>query len=320
MSAYDYKPVLEPGAFNGWDIFHIEYEMQRQHMPSNCGWKTSFLNASYEVIPTYPNKLIVPDDVNDDQLLKVVNYRSKGRIPVLTYYHEPNTATITRCSQPLAGITGSTCIADEQLLESIRKANHQNPSILQIYDCRPKANAVGNQAMGLGYEATGVGTGYLTCALTFLNIANIHVMRVSLQRVYVLLTTTVPEERYLSQLEATGWLNHISLVIDGALKIAEKIDRENISVMVHCSDGWDRTAQVCGLAQILLSDTYRTIEGFELLIEKDWLSFGHHFHQRCGHGFEFTGSWILMATGLFALFLFFHLSFKFLQIARFLCG
>ena len=70
--------------------------------------------------------------------------------------------------------------------------------------------------------------------------------------------------------------------------------------VVHCSDGWDRTSQTCSLAQLILDGYYRTIQGtkitftstfrthfsfsgFQMLIEKDWLSFGHKFQDRCGH-------------------------------------
>lgn len=38
------------------------------------------------------------------------------------------------------------------------------------------------------------------------------------------------------------------------------------------------------LAQLFLDPHYRSREGFSTLIEKDFLSFGHPFHTRCGHG------------------------------------
>ena len=37
---------------------------------------------------------------------------------------------------------------------------------------------------------------------------------------------------------------------------------EGVSVLVHCSDGWDRTAQTCSLASLLIDKYYRTIHGF----------------------------------------------------------
>ena len=55
-------------------------------------------------------------------------------------------------------------------------------------------------------------------------------------------------------------------------------------MLVHCSDGWDRTAQVCSIAQLLIDPFYRTFAGFATLVEKEWCAFGHQFHKRSGHG------------------------------------
>ena len=45
----------------------------------------------------------------------------------------------------------------------------------------------------------------------------------------------------------------------------------------------DRTAQLCALGQMILDGYYRTLRGFAVVIEKDWISFGHRFATRCGH-------------------------------------
>lgn len=69
----------------------------------------------------------------------------------------------------------------------------------------------------------------------------------------------------------------LQLILAGALRIADKVESGKTSVVVHCSDGWDRTAQLTSLSMLMLDGHYRTIRGFEVLLEKEWLSFGHRF-------------------------------------------
>lgn len=45
----------------------------------------------------------------------------------------------------------------------------------------------------------------------------------------------------------------------------QAVAEEGVSVLVHCSDGWDRTAQACSVASVLLDPYYRTIKGFMVI-------------------------------------------------------
>lgn len=65
---------------------------------------------------------------------------------------------------------------------------------------------------------------------------------------------------WLSLLESTRWLYHMSGLIKAAVTVAQTIALEGRPVLVHCSDGWDRTPQIIALAEILLDPYYRTFE------------------------------------------------------------
>lgn len=88
--------------------------------------------------------------------------------------------------------------------------------------------------------------------------------------------------RYV-QVRVSFFLHSFLLLFFFLISFVANAVENGISVVVHCSDGWDRTAQVCSVSSILLNPYYRTITGFQMLIEKDWLSFGHKFTDRCGH-------------------------------------
>lgn len=79
-----------------------------------------------------------------------------------------------------------------------------------------------------------------------MNIANIHVMRDSLKSVCNLVQSTSNDLNYhwLGKVEDTKWLYHVRNVLSAAAKIAIAINSTGQTVIVHCSDGWDRTAQV----------------------------------------------------------------------------
>lgn len=75
---------------------------------------------------------------------------------------------------------------------------------------------------------------------------------------------------WLSALESTKWLQHLSLLLKASLLVLNAVDRDHRPVLVHCSDGWDRTPQIAALAKLLLDPYYRTIEVRSTILKNVW--------------------------------------------------
>ncbi|XP_068840347.1 myotubularin-related protein 6 isoform X2 [Capricornis sumatraensis] len=279
LYAFSYNPKQNDAErLRGWELIDLAEEYKRMGVP-NSNWQLSDANRDYKICETYPRELYVPRIASKPIIVGSSKFRSKGRFPVLSYYHQSKEAAICRCSQPLSGFS-ARCLEDEHLLQAISKANPAN-RYMYVMDTRPRLNAMANRAAGKGYENE---DNYSNIRFQFVGIENIHVMRSSLQKLLeVNGTKGLSVNDFYSGLESSGWLRHIKAVMDAAIFLAKAIEAESASVLVHCSDGWDRTSQVCSLGSVLLDPYYRTIRGFMVLIEKDWISFGHKFSERCGH-------------------------------------
>ncbi|KAI1280754.1 Myotubularin-related protein 2 [Halotydeus destructor] len=276
LFAYNYQETFPA---NGWTVYEPIAEYKRLLKPMDS-WKITKVNEKYELCDTYPSVLAVPSGATEEDLRSVAAFRSRGRIPVLSWLHPETQASITRCSQPLVGVASKKSKDDERYVQMIMDANAQSHKIY-IMDARPQANALANKARGGGYESEEL---YQNAEINFLDLHNIHVMRESLRKLKEICFPAVDDQHWYSNLESTHWLEHIRAILAGALRICDKVDNGKTSVIVHCSDGWDRTAQLTGLSMLMLDSYYRTVRGFEILIEKEWISFGHKFAQRIGHG------------------------------------
>jgi len=326
------KPLVD----DGWDVFGEPIkEFERQGVTlhrraDGITWKLVD-NSDFSICATYPRILFLPD-LTKSEVKSVSSFRSKGRIPALTYFHRPTGRAILRSSQPLVGISlySSRCVEDEKLLR-LAEVRH-------ILDARPRANAMVNQVtVGGGYENT---ENYPGVDLYFCGIENIHQVRQSSHALnqacylqesvstYEASSGTIPpphkptrasssgsgkskfrgafsalksalgpaiqpentthdvakSDNYFRIQYDGGWLGHIQSILAATAKVVKMIHHDSHTVLVHCSDGWDRTSQMCALAQVLLDPYFRTVRGFEVLVEKDWLSFGHRFAHRCDHG------------------------------------
>lgn len=355
LYAFSYQSQGPEKQVDGWTVYNPLEEYRRLGVGTkgaNRGWRISQINADYQYSPTYPAVVAVPAGISDNVLNYAGRYRSRTRIPVLTYLHPVNDCSISRSSQPLVGVRGHRSVQDEKLVGAIfatskptsepvdaassealdsasqesrssgstktprlsaenstnsleavedetiakpsrssqsldEKEEQQGPRIYGaqqrnlIVDARPTVNAFAMQAVGMGSENM---DHYPFATKAYLGIDNIHVMRDSLNKVVEALkesdVTPLPPNREL--LAKSGWLKHISNMLDGASLIARQVGIHHSHVLIHCSDGWDRTGQLSALSQLCLDPFYRTLKGFIVLVEKDFVSFGHQFRHRSG--------------------------------------
>lgn len=196
----------------------------------------------------------------------------------------PSSVTSSPARGGNGGMVGRTAFVPQRFINAV--------------DCRPKAAAMGNEAMGGGYES---GPHYELCRVKFYSIDNIHGVTASFNKLKALLTAhngQLPKGDFYSQWHETMWMVHIQRVLVCSKEIAEMLMRGE-SAIVHCTDGWDRTSQCTSLAMLMLDPYYRTIRGFGVLIEKEWCSFGHKFAERNMH--EIRGdTYCQVDTGLTA--------------------
>ncbi|KAM9847085.1 phosphatidylinositol-3,5-bisphosphate 3-phosphatase MTMR4 [Aulostomus maculatus] len=299
----------------------MEMEVKRMGFDTQNVWRVSDINCNFKLCSSYPQKLLVPIWITDKELESVASFRSWKRIPVVVYRHQKNGVVIARCSQPEISWWGWRNTDDEYLVSSIAKAcqmdsgakgscgapacrqrgeapdssdsdfdssltggsgcdDNSVPQKLLILDARSYTAAVANRAKGGGCECEEY---YPNCEVMFMGMANIHAIRNSFQALRAVCSQIPDPGNWLSALESTRWLQHLSVMLKAATLVCSAVEREGRPVLVHCSDGWDRTPQIVALAKILLDPYYRTLEGFQVLVETEWLDYGHKFGDRCGH-------------------------------------
>ena len=122
---------------DGWMLYDPRADYTRVGL---CGaseadrhWRV-VSNHRYELVPTYafPLHHAPPDHPGRDD--KIAEFRIMRRVPATTWRH-PNSATLTRCAQPAAGLGIQRCTPDENLVRALianniqrQRALHRGPS------------------------------------------------------------------------------------------------------------------------------------------------------------------------------------------------
>eukprot|EP01027_Heterolobosea_sp_BB2_P006605 GEZU01009959.1.p1 GENE.GEZU01009959.1~~GEZU01009959.1.p1 ORF type:complete len:339 (+),score=69.02 GEZU01009959.1:502-1518(+) len=103
----DSNGAIVEDPFDGWKIYSVEKEFKRQGLvfdenvranlkhANNC-WRISDINKDFALCDTYPAKLVVPKSLSDQHLETAAKFRSRGRLPTLTWYNPRTGTCLTR--------------------------------------------------------------------------------------------------------------------------------------------------------------------------------------------------------------------------------
>ncbi|XP_054724545.1 myotubularin-related protein 9-like [Uloborus diversus] len=262
---------------DGWTSFlpEIEYNKVLQNKEE---WRISQVNKDYSVCPTYPQLVIVPKSIDDETLKVVAGFRQFGRFPILSYYHKENKAALLRSSQPMVGANNKRCKEDERLLNIVLGSGKKG----YIIDTRSQNIALLARTKGGGFEPD---VNYPLWKRMHKPIDRYFNLLESLTKlVEACNDNSCSVDKWLSRLESSGWLTNVKDVLTCACLVAQCLEQDSSSVLVHGAEGTDATLTVCALTQIILNPDCRTVHGFEALIEREFLQAGHPFSTRCQCG------------------------------------
>ncbi|KKY24783.1 putative protein phosphatase [Phaeomoniella chlamydospora] len=278
LYAFSYQPQVPERDVNSWNLYDPREELRRMGVGTGSvtNWRISDINSDYTVSlwkiendrPLATTQISLPETETSGSSVEDISPReTEGQFTNAEELEDEVIAKLRGDEEPN--------VKDKPIVYGAQQSN-------LIVDARPTVNAYAMQAIGLGSENM---DNYKFATKAYLGIDNIHVMRDSLNKVVETLKdsdlTPLPPNR--EQLAKSGWLKHIANMLDGVGLIARQVGVHHSHVLIHCSDGWDRTSQLSALSQICLDPYYRTMKGFIVLVEKDWLSFGHMFRHRSGH-------------------------------------
>ncbi|XP_075580517.1 myotubularin-related protein 11 [Pelecanus crispus] len=210
-----------------------------------AGWRVSAVNERFDMAPSLPRYLWVPSGLLDHDLKRIFAHFEERRVPRLCWHH-PGGGDLLRA----AGFHA----ASEPGSEDVR--------------CL--------EALLLG----GRGPCVLADAAELPTLADIQLAHLKLRA--LCLPGAAAEEKWLSALEGTRWLDHVRTCLRKAVEVASLLAGRRCSVLLQEPSDRDLNCLLASLVQLLGDPHARTLPGFQSLVQREWVAAGHPFPCRLG--------------------------------------
>ncbi|XP_025263877.1 myotubularin-related protein 10-B isoform X2 [Camponotus floridanus] len=257
LFAYDYKEAYYSSLDKNVQLFRDILDWQNELNRILCsdeirkGWRLSMVNAKFQLCPSLSQYIVVPASVTDSQLTDAARHFQDNRPPVWSWTSSHG-AALVKMSELLPTITER--IQENIMFENVRKSHPQKipPVVIEL-----------NKEINVKLIAASFSK--------FINLCSPENIR----------QFWIQDNNFYSLLENTKWLKYISYCLEKAVEVCEHLNL-GISVILQGA-GRDLCCIISSLAQLLLDPHFRTITGFQSLLQKEWIAGGHPFCDRLGH-------------------------------------
>ncbi|XP_039291181.1 myotubularin-related protein 10-B [Nilaparvata lugens] len=259
LYAYDFSQLMK-NAKRDTSMFREAGEWGRELARTGCvGWRLTGVNHDFQLSNSLPQWLVVPSSVLDWQLSEAARHFRLGRAP-LWCWSNAHGAALVRMADLLPTITDR--VKENIMLETVRKSHPllSTPVVMELSKSLPSTKDI---------------------QTSFLKLRELCAPESEKQ-------FWVQDNNFLSLMENTRWLHTVSACLSKAVETSRLLHRD-ITVVLQEADGRDLCPLIGSLVQLMLDPHLRTIQGFQSLVQREWVIMGHPFCTRLGHVYSTDG-------------------------------
>uniref|UniRef100_A0A7N6AUR9 Myotubularin phosphatase domain-containing protein n=1 Tax=Anabas testudineus TaxID=64144 RepID=A0A7N6AUR9_ANATE len=214
-------------------------------------WRVCAINEGYAISSSLPEYAVVPVSLADQDLKNYSVFFLDNRIPLWCWNH-PNGSALVRMANICDPLQQRKI--EQKIFTAITKSHPQRCDVIK-----------------------------LDLDKFLPNIQDIQAAFVKIRQICVIDAFEESEERWLSSIENSRWIEHVRAFLKFSADVIFHLDGNNISVVLQEEEDRDLNCVVSSLAQLMLDPHYRSIIGFQSLVQKEWVMAGHRFLDRCNH-------------------------------------
>ncbi|XP_006628855.3 myotubularin-related protein 10 [Lepisosteus oculatus] len=214
-------------------------------------WRVCSINEGYAISHSLPEYFVVPVSLADQDLKQFSGFFAGKRIPLWCWNH-PNGSALVRMSS-IRDVVQQRKI-DQRICTAITKSHPQRSD---VFKCDLDKNLPA--------------------------IQDIQAAFVKLRQICVIEPFEDTEEKWLSSMESARWLEYVRLFLKHSVELVYMLEGKHVSVILQEEEDRDLSCVISSLVQLMLDPHFRSITGFQSLVQKEWVMAGYRFLDRCNH-------------------------------------